>query len=265
VIGGCVGDIVGSVYEFSEDIKTTEFTLFTPECFYTDDTVLSIATSFAILHNLDYGKCYRVFGKKFPNCGYGSGFLKWIFDDSMGPYNSFGNGSAMRVSPVGFAFNTKEKVLEEAKKSAECTHSHPEGIAGAQATALAVFMARNHAPREEIRQVMSDMFGYDMSRTVDSIRPTYQFEVSCQKTVPEAIIAFLESETFEHAIRLAISLGGDCDTVACVTGGIAQAYYGGVPRWIAKEALSRLPKLFLKIIKEFRDTYHMKIVKELEG
>jgi ADP-ribosylglycohydrolase len=177
----------------------------------------------------------------------------------MGPYNSYGNGSAMRVSPVGYAYNSVEKVLEEAKKSAEVTHNHEEGIKGAQATALAIFMARTGSSKDEIRAKIAEMFQYDMDRSCDTIRPTYSFDETCQGTVPEAIIAFLDSTDFENAIRLSISLGGDADTLACITGGIAQAFYREIPREMARKALSLLPKKFLRIIKAFNDRYQVQI------
>ena len=191
-----------------------------PLCRFTDDTVLTVATTHAILTSTPYEIAYRAFGRQHPNAGYGNAFFKWLSSDESGPYNSWGNGSAMRVSPVGLAFNTVDDVLREAERSA-VTHNHPEGIKGAQATALAVFMARSGASKKEIRDELALRFGYDLGRTVSQIRPDYQWDVSCQGSVPEALVAFLDSADVESAIRLAISLGGDADTQAAIAGGVA--------------------------------------------
>ena len=182
---------------------------------------------------------------EYPNSGYGGMFRQWMHAENPQPYNSFGNGSAMRVSPVGWAFNTVEEVLREAEASAAVTHNHPEGIKGAQAVALAIFRARSGSTKDEIRAETTQRFGYDLSSTLDEIRPTYQFDETCQKTVPPAIIAFLESLDFEDAIRKAISLGGDADTLAAITGSIAEAFYGGVPQEIVKEVQPRVPEEFV--------------------
>ncbi|MCP4691697.1 MAG: ADP-ribosylglycohydrolase family protein, partial [Desulfobacterales bacterium] len=188
MIGAIAGDVIGSVYEGSP-VKSVNFPLFSPGSRYTDDTVLTVATAAAILGDGDYAEFYRRFGREYPNSGYGMSFFQWIFTPRGKPYNSWGNGSAMRVSPVGFAFDTMEEVLAEAKRSAEVTHNHPEGVKGARATALAIFMARKGADRESIRGEVGGRFGYDMDRTVDEIRPGYHFDVSCQGSVPESIIA----------------------------------------------------------------------------
>lgn len=254
MLGAIAGDIIGSVYEWY-GIKTTEFPLFRQECDFTDDTVMTIATAHSILNDVDYAQSYRMFGRRYPNRGYGGYFRMWLATDEAGPYNSWGNGSAMRVSPVGFAFDTTKEVLQQAKKSAEVTHNHPEGIKGSQATALAIYLARTQNSRENIQKEISDRFGYDLKRTITEIRPQYQFDVSCRGTVPEAIIAFLESEDFEHAIRLAISLGGDSDTLACITGGIAQAYYGKIPNHIITEVRNILPAELLEIVDDFTGRY----------
>jgi ADP-ribosylglycohydrolase len=247
MLGAIAGDIIGSVYE-QYPIKTTEFPLFQRHSRFTDDTVLTVAVAWAILEKTDYAASLRAFGRKYPNAGYGGAFWNWLFDPDGGPYNSWGNGSAMRVSPVGFAFSTVDEVLSEAKKSAEVTHNHPEGIKGAQATALAVFLARTGTDKERIREEISTRFGYDLDRTINEIRPLYGFDVSCQGTVPEAIIAFLESADYEEAVRKAVSLGGDSDTLACITGGIAHAFYKEIPEFIVSEARVRLPEEFLSII-----------------
>jgi ADP-ribosylglycohydrolase len=228
MIGAIAGDIIGSVYEHDR-IKTKDFPLFDPRCGFTDDTVLTVAVADAILTGRPYQESVREIGRRYPSAGYGGTFIQWLHSAHPQPYNSWGNGAAMRVSPVGFAFTTEDEVLREAKTTADISHNHPEGIKGAQATALAVFLARTHHDKEEIRAQISQRFGYNLDRTVEDIRPTYSFDVSCQGTVPEAIVAFLDSESYEDAIRNAISLGGDSDTLACIAGGIAEAFYGDVP------------------------------------
>ena len=240
MIGAIAGDIIGSVYEH-RPIKTKDFPLFDPRCDFTDDTVLTVAIADAILNGTAYVDAVRRVGQSYPGAGYGGSFIRWLHSADAGPYNSWGNGSAMRVSPVGFAFSTEEEVLAQAKATAEITHNHPEGVKGAQATALAVFLARNGNEKETIRSRIATLFGYDMDRTVDAIRSSYSFDVSCQGTVPEAIIAFLESQSYEDAIRNAISLGGDSDTLACIAGGIAEAFYGGVPPGIREKVEELLP------------------------
>jgi len=250
MIGAIAGDIIGSVYE-ANPIKSTSFPLFSPHSRFTDDTVLTVAVAFSILNNVDYASAIKKFGLKYPHAGYGGSFYRWLHSVESKPYNSWGNGSAMRVSPVGFAFNSIKDVLAEAKKSAEVTHNHPEGIKGAQATALAVYLARKGKTKTEIRREISERFAYDLNRTIDEIRPDYHFDVSCQGSVPEAIIAFLESKDYEDAIRKGISLGGDSDTIACIAGGIAQAFYKEIPTEIILKVRKMLPEEFLTIIDEF--------------
>ncbi len=254
MLGAIAGDIIGSVFE-SNPIKSTAFPLFSRYSTFTDDTVLSVAIAYSILRKVDYTASLKMFGRKYPYAGYGGFFHGWMFSSDSAPYNSWGNGSAMRVSPVGFAFSSVQDVLNEAKRSAEVTHNHPEGIKGAQATALAIYLARTGKGRENIKQEISDRFDYDLNRTIDEIRGNYHFDVSCQGSVPEAIISFLESEDFEDAIRKAISLGGDSDTLACIAGGIAQAYYKEVPREIVSNVRERRPEEFLLIIDEFNERY----------
>ena len=191
------------------------------------------------------------YGNRYPYVGYGGMFHSWLKARVPRPYNSWGNGSAMRVSPVGWAFETLEETLEAAKKSAEVTHNHPEGIKGAQATAACIYLARTGKSKEDIRKYIELKFGYNLNRTCDEIRPTYVFDESCQGTVPESIIAFLESTDYESAVRLAVSLGGDADTMGAITGGIAEAYYGGVPEHIRKEVLKRLPNEFIDVMSRF--------------
>jgi ADP-ribosylglycohydrolase len=228
MIGAIAGDIIGSVYE-RRPIKTKDFPLFDVRCRFTDDTVLTVAVADAILSGAPYLDSVRRIGRRHPDVGYGGSFFRWLFAEDTRPYNSWGNGSAMRVSPVGFAFSTEDEVLRQARMAAEITHNHPEGIRGAKAVALSIFLARTGHGKEAIRLRITECFGYDLGRTVDDIRPSYVFDVSCQGTVPQAIVAFLDSESYEDAVRNAISLGGDSDTLACITGGIAEAFYGNVP------------------------------------
>ncbi len=250
MLGAIIGDIIGSVYEFN-NAKTHDFPLFTANSRFTDDTVLTVAVADSILNHTDYAQNIWTYGRRYPQAGYGGMFVKWLQSSERRPYNSFGNGSAMRVSPVGFAYNTIEEVLAEAEKAAAVTHNHPEGIKGAQATALAIFLARQGEDKNTIQYEMESRFSYDLRRTLDNIRPGYSFDVSCQGSVPEAIIAFLESDNYEDAIRKAISLGGDSDTIACICGGIAQAYYKEIPAFMIQAARNILDVELLKIVDLF--------------
>ncbi len=250
MLGAIVGDIVGSIYEWNNH-RSKEFPFFGDGCDFTDDTVLTVAVADCLMHQGNYAEYIKNYAHKYPNRGYGGRFAQWIHSESMEPYNSWGNGSAMRVSAVGFAYNDLESVMNEAKRAAEVTHNHPEGIKGAQATAVAIYMARRGQSKEQIKSAIAKSFGYDLNRTVDEIRPVYVFNESCQKTVPEAITAFLESTDFEDAIRNAISLGGDSDTLACITGGIAEAFYGGVPKDISEKALSYLDFNMCAVVENF--------------
>jgi ADP-ribosylglycohydrolase len=254
MLGAITGDIVGSIYEFN-NIKVTEFPLFTSRCSFTDDSVLTVALADAILHQKDYVETMKSYFHRYPRAGYGARFRKWASSDQSTAYNSWGNGAAMRISPVGYAFNSLNEVLKKAQEYTEVTHNHPEGIKGASATASAIFLARTGHTKNQIKDYIINNFGYDLDRTCDEIRPHYVFNESCQQTVPEAIIAFLESNNFEHAIRLAISLGGDSDTLACITGSIAQAFYRGIPLKIAEKTLlildEPLRNITIKFLKEY--------------
>jgi len=264
MIGAVAGDIIGSVYE-RWPIKTKDFHLFDRRCTFTDDSVLTIAVANAITSGGSYKDSIRKFGRQYPNAGYGGSFLGWLFSDNPQPYNSWGNGSAMRVSPVGFAFHDEDTVIKEAERTAEITHNHPEGIKGAQATASAIFLAKSGVDKASIREKIAAKFGYDLSRTVDGIRPQYSFDISCQGTVPEAIIAFLDSTSFEDAIRNAISLGGDSDTLACITGGIAEAFYKEIPSKILREVKTRLTKDLWSLTEHFYRKYGIpEIVEQLD-
>jgi ADP-ribosylglycohydrolase len=252
ISGAITGDIIGSVYERS-NIKNTDFPLFKEYSRFTDDSVLTVATMENLLsEKKDYTFYYQKYARKYPHSGFGGYFKrKWMFSENPQPYNSWGNGSAMRVSPVGWFFPTLEETMEEARCSAVVTHNHPEGIKGAQAVAAAIFLARTGTSKIEIKQFIETEFAYNLGRTCNDIRPNYHFDVSCQGSVPEAIIAFLESTDFEHAIRLAVSLGGDSDTIAAITGGIAEAFYSGIPANIAEEVEKRLPDEWKIIIRKF--------------
>ncbi len=256
MLGAIAGDIIGSVYEH-DAIRTRDFPLFDARCRFTDDTVLSVAVADAILSGAPYQDALRKYGRRYPNAGYGASFNRWLHSSDPLPYNSWGNGSAMRVSPVGFAFSTEDEVLRQARLSAEVTHNHPEGIKGAQATALAVFLARTGQDKAAIKDQITQRFGYDLERSLDSIRPTYVFDVSCQGSVPEALIAFLESHSCEDAIRNAISLGGDSDTQACIAGGIAEAFYGAVPEEIANRVQEILTDDLWDVVNAFRDRHNL--------
>lgn len=254
MLGAIAGDIIGSVYEFNNH-RSKDFSLFGARNFFTDDTVLTVAIADALLNGKAYAVMLKQYFQRYPEAGYGGMFRRWGKSNSLEPYNSWGNGSAMRVSPVGFFFNSLEDVLVEAANSAAVTHNHTEGIKGAQATAASIFLARTGSNKAQIKAYIESNFGYDLNRSLDDIRPTYQFNESCQETVPEAIIAFLESTDFEDAIRNAVSLGGDTDTLTCICGGIAEAFYGGVPEAIATETLARLDPPLRKITEAFQQVY----------
>jgi len=250
VIGAIAGDVIGSAYEH-RPIKTTEFPLLSPRSRFTDDTVLTVATAHAILAGTSYGDAYLDFGRRYRDAGYGGAFRGWLDAASPAPYNSWGNGSAMRVSPVGRAFDSVDRVLAEAEWSAAVTHDHPEGVKGARAVALAVLFARRGASKAAIREEVTRHSGYDLGRTVEEIRRGYRFDVSCQGSVPEAIIAFLDARDVEDAIRLAVSLGGDADTQASIAGAIAHAFYKEVPQEIEAGVRGRLPADLLEVVDEF--------------
>ncbi|MCX7113096.1 MAG: ADP-ribosylglycohydrolase family protein [Proteobacteria bacterium] len=254
MIGAITGDIVGSVYEW-HNIKSKEFLLFTDKCFFTDDSILTIALADTILTGTPYIENLKTFYRWYPQGGYGGSFHKWAQSKHSEPYNSWGNGAAMRISPVGYAFDDLDTVLREAEKFTAITHNHTEGIKGGQSVAASIFLARTGKTKEEIRHYIETQFGYDLCRHVDDIRPTYTFDVSSQGTVPQAIRAFLDSTDFEDAIRTAISLGGDSDTLACITGGIAQGFYGGVPSGIQKTVYSILDERLGAITRRFMAKY----------
>ncbi|HTN29024.1 MAG TPA: ADP-ribosylglycohydrolase family protein [Burkholderiales bacterium] len=251
MLGAIAGDMIGVPWEALGE-KRYDFPLFTEFSRFSDDTVMALAIAHALLEKRDYAETMRDFGRRYPAIGYGGHFERWIYDATMGPYNSYGNGGAMRASPIGYAAGTAEQALAKAEQCAAPTHNHPEGIKGAQAVALAVFLARSGAPKAEIRREIATRIGYDLGRTVDEIRPAYTFDVAAERSVPEAIICFLDAGDFEGAVRNAISLGGDADTMACIAGAIAEAHWGGVPESIAAEVRKRLPQEFLDLLERFR-------------
>lgn len=254
MLGAIAGDIIGSVRE-NLRIKRKDFSLFTPVSYYTDDTVLTVAVADAVLKGKDYGETIKSYARRHPLRGYGPKFMMWMLSPRSKPYNSLGNGSAMRVSPVAHAFDSVDDVLLHAQKSAECTHNHPEGIKGAQATALAVFLARKGTGKDDIRKEIFSRFDYNLARSVEDIRPHYRIDLTCPGSVPEAIIAFLDSNDFEDAIRNAVSLGGDADTQAAITGAIAEAFYNGVPTSILGKAWKKIPASFQDVIVAFTKKY----------
>ncbi len=249
MLGAIAGDIIGSVYE-ARPVKSKDFPLFSRGCCFTDDTVLTVAVADAILTGADYVDKFHEYFDRYPHAGFGGSFMQWAMLRSRQPYYSFGNGSAMRVSPVGFAFDDLETVLAEAEKSSAVTHNHPEGIKGARAAAGSVFLAKTGADKQEIREFASARFGYRLDESLDEIRRTYRFDVSCQGSVPQSIIAFMEAGDWEDTVRNAISLGGDADTMAAIAGGIAGAYYG-LPEHIEKKALSYLDDPLRRVVDEF--------------
>ncbi len=258
--GAILGDIIGSPYEFDQGDKTKDFPLFSPASTYTDDSVMTIAVADAFLNvppNADETDIkfliinkMRHFGKLFRHAGYGGMFRRWLNDRHPEPYYSCGNGSAMRVSSVGWLFDDLETVRKMARFSAEVTHNHPEGIKGAEAVASAICLARTGSTKAEIKAYIEDNFHYDLSRTCDEIRPAYRHVETCQETVPEAITAFLEGSSFEDVIRTAVSLGGDCDTLTCIAGSMAEAFYG-VPEELKQECRARLPEQLCAVLNRF--------------
>lgn len=267
MLGAIIGDIVGSIYEF-DNIKSKEFNLFDERMAVTDDSILTIATADWLLHGGDACRYYADYARKYPNPmgGYGASFNVWAVKAARTgvakPYNSCGNGSAMRVSPVAWVCNTREEVLEKAKQSAECTHNHPEGIKGAQATALGIFMAVHGDSKQKIKEVIENDFGYDLSMPVDEIRMRYSWDGIdgkgnggiCQDSVPQAITCAIEAQDFEDAIRNAVSIGGDSDTIACIAGSLAEAIYG-IPKNIYDKGLTYLPERLKSIVKAFEGKY----------
>jgi ADP-ribosylglycohydrolase len=248
MLGAIAGDIIGSIYEF-DPIKGKDFPLFGHGVTFTDDTVCTVAVADCILQEGDFATFLKDYGRCYPDRVYGGWFAHWLASDDLAPYGSFGNGAAMRVSPVAWLARDEAEALELARRSAAATHDHPRGIAGAQATALAMWRAREGAPPEAIRAEIAARFDYDLDRSVDAVRPHYRFDETCDGTVPEAVICALEAEDYEDAVRNAISLGGDADTIACITGGLAELLYG-LPEDVAEQARGHLdPELQQQVVR----------------
>ena len=258
--GAILGDIVGSPYEFDMGDKTKDFPLFSEDSYFTDDTVMTIAVAEAFMVAPDDENAVRQrlvqsmqkWGHRYPGAGYGVRFSSWLDSKNPQPYNSWGNGSAMRVSAVAWLYDDLDTVRHMARLSAEVTHNHPEGIKGTEATAAAIFLARTGHSKAEIKAYIENEFSYDLSRTCDEIRPAYHHVESCQETVPEAITAFLEGDSFEDVIRTAVSLGGDCDTLTAIAGSIAEGFYG-VPAALKSQCRARLPRTLLEVLERFDD------------
>lgn len=259
MIGAILGDMIGAPYEFDRGRKSKAFPLFSQGSGFTDDSVMTIAVAEALLKNPDgredqvknaLVQSMQKWGRLYSNAGYGLRFIGWIWETHPKPYGSYGNGSAMRVAAAGWMYDTLERTREIARWTAEVTHNHPEGIKGAEATASAIFLARTGSSKEDIKAYITREFGYNLSRTCDEIRPGYHHVESCQETVPEAITAFLEGADFEDVIRTAVSLGGDCDTLTCIAGSIAEAMYG-VPEDLKDACLARLSDDMLSVLRQF--------------
>ena len=256
IIGAIAGDVIGSAYEFNPT-RNYDFELFTPKSTFTDDTVLTMANALWLLEDETHShdQLVRIMLDmcwKYPDRGYGGRFAQWIHDGDPQPYNSFGNGSAMRVSPIGYYATSLEEALELAKISAEVTHNHPEGIKGAQATAAAIFLARQGKSKQEIRDYIEQTFHYDLSRTLDEIRPTFSFDETCQRTVPEAITCFLEGKNYEDVVRLSVALAGDADTIAAIAGAISSAV-DDVPHSITQSVIALLSEDFCTTLLRFNE------------
>lgn len=261
MLGAVIGDIAGSPYELEKNnIKTTDFPLFGEKSHFTDDSVMTLAVAQGLMEGYKDKEASRtaiihsmqMLGRRYIHAGYGGNFIRWLLSNHPKPYNSFGNGSAMRVSSVGWLYPTLSETEDFAALTASVSHNHPEGIRGAQAAAAAVYLARTQHDKSEIRAYITEHFGYDLSRTCDEIRPDYHFEISCQGTMPAAFAAFLDGKDYENTIRLAVSLGGDSDTIAAIAGGMAEAYFG-IPKNLKQEGLAHLPEDLQKIWYDFQD------------
>lgn len=263
MIGAICGDVIGSVHERTPP-KAKNFPLFAPHSRFTDDTVLTVAVASAIREGTDYGSSIRKWGRRYPDAGYGGWFRDWLSREDAPPYNSYGNGSAMRVAAIGWAFDDPEDVVREATRSAEVTHNHPEGIKGAQAVAAAVLAARTGQSKDQIAALLSGRFGYDCGMGLEALQRRGGFDVTCQGTVPAAAVAFLQSTDFEDTVRNAVSFGGDADTLACIAGAMAEAYYGRVPSDIQIEVLRRLDDPLRRQVIAFARAYEVPLVEGLD-
>ncbi len=258
--GAILGDIIGSRFEFDRGGWTKDFELFTPECAFTDDSVMTVAVAEALMgegldtpvEEIEKGciRSMQEWGRKYPNAGYGGRFIGWLFEEDPTPYNSWGNGSAMRVAAAGWLYDTIERTREVARATANVSHNHPEGLKGAECTAAVIFLARNGSSKEEIKDYVVNEFGYDLSRSVDDLRVLHRHDESCMDTLPKALVSFLEGKSFEDVVRNAVSLGGDTDTIAAIAGAMAEGLYG-VPEELKKECLIRVPKGMADVIHDF--------------
>ncbi len=258
IIGAVAGDMIGSRHN-GKELQTERFNLLDKKPDFTSDSVLTVAVMDALLNGMDYRHSLQQYGLKYPGRGYGATLLRWMRQENPQPYHSWNNGAALRISPVGHACRTINETLEESRKCAGVSHNHPDGIKGAQAVAACVFLAKNGRTKEEIRSYIESSFRYDLQRRISDIRPGYYYDQSCVSSVPEAIIAFLESSGYEDALRLAISLGDSNGSLACITGGIAQAFYKEVPEYITRAVVSQLSPEMLEIIDEFSNTYPLSL------
>lgn len=252
MLGAIIGDYVGSIYEW-HNVKTTDFPLFSPKCRFTDDSVMTVAVADALMNGQDVAASLRRYGRLFPRAGYGGRFRQWLASDDAPAYGSFGNGSAMRVSPAGWMADSLEDALRLAELSALPTHDHPEGLRGAKVVAGCIWQLRHGMGKDDLRRWVGEQ-GYALNFTLDEIRPRYKFDVTCQGSVPQAIEAFLEAEDFEQAIRLAVSIGGDSDTLACIAGALAEAFYG-VPPALGEHVIGKMPPALREPTQAFRQRY----------
>lgn len=257
MLGAIIGDIVGSPYEF-DNHRSTRFPLFSEDSRFTDDTILTAATAVKLLDGGTYAGRYKEFYRLYPFASYGGSFRRWGESDSLAAYGSYGNGAAMRISPIGYAFPALEETLLEAERSASATHDHPEGIKGAQAVAGAIFLARTGGTKNDIEALVTGRFGYVLQKDLGYLRKHYTFNETCQQTVPEAISVFLASQDFEDALRKAVSIGGDSDTIACIVGGIAEPFYRTIPDDIAASGLALLDERLREIVNRFQRLFARK-------
>jgi ADP-ribosylglycohydrolase len=255
IIGAIADDVIGSIYEWGNH-KSTDFPLFSATSRFTDDSVLTMAMTDCILNQKPFKETLAAYGRKYADVGFGKVFKVWMQGPDLLPYGSIGNGSAMRISPVGFAYATLAETLAVAEQSAAVSHNSVEGIKGAKAVAAAIFLARTGKTKAEIKHYIETTFLYNLDETLDDIRPNYTFDYTCEGSIPQSIRAFLESTDYENAIRLAISIGGDSDTIACIAGGIAAAFYKHIPEEIIVEVVKRLPNAFVELLEEFEEKFN---------
>ncbi len=254
MLGAIAGDVIGSVHEWA-GTKTKTFPLFAPASTFTDETVLTVAVAEHLLDGTDCIDAFHTWFERYPGAGFGGSFVHWAFRRQREPYHSFGNGAAMRVAPIAYAFDTLEDVLLHARRNACITHDHEEGIAGAEVVAAGIFLARTGHRKQDIHDLAAGRFRYPLRKTVAEIRASHEFDSSCAGSIPPALAAFLESTSFEDAVRTAVSIGGDADTMASIAGALAEAFYGGVPEKIAADTLARLDDRLRGVIARFREAY----------